>query len=107
MKPRRNPLEKEHFLEGVRQRWAAVFTAIGLGIVVASCYNIIDKPEPFLQYFLSVGVTFILGASASDVMKSWKVSSETVNKNETVEENITESHYEKVDIKEEKLLTVK
>jgi hypothetical protein len=41
----------------------------------ATAYGLVRDPAPFLQFFLSVGVTFILGASASSVMNSWKVNS--------------------------------
>ena len=93
---RRHPLAKEHFLEGNRQRWAAVFTCIGLGVMIATAYGKVKDPAPFLQFFLSIGVTFILGASATAVMNSWKVSSSsttaelTEDRREERSETITE-----------------
>lgn len=74
---KRNPLDKQNFLQGNRQRWCLIFTVIGLIIMVATSYGWITNPEPFLQFFLSIGVSFILGASASAVMNSWRASSST------------------------------
>ena len=102
-KKRRNPLEKEHFLEGIRQKWSAIFTAIGLLIMVATAYGHLKDPAPFLQFFLSIGVTFVLGASASAVMASWKTSSsaqsQTINatENQTLNENRNENLTEKIE----------
>jgi len=100
-KIRRHPLAKERFFEGNRQRWAGIFTVIGLLVMVATSYGWIKDPAPFLQFFLSIGVTFILGASATAVMNSWKVQSsttsltedktETETQTETRNENITYS----------------
>ena len=79
MKPRRNVFDKERFLEGNRQKWAGLFTLMGLLVLVSSAYGWVKDPAPFLQFFLSIGVTFILGASASDVIKSWKTDSSSRN----------------------------
>ena len=79
MKPRRNAFDKERFLEGNRQKWAGLFTLMGLLVLVCSAYGWVKDPAAFLQFFLSIGVTFILGASASDVMKSWKTDSSSKN----------------------------
>jgi len=92
-KTRRHPLAKEHFCEGNRQRWAAIFTALGLLVMLATSYGWIRDPAPFLQFFLSIGVTFILGASASAVMNSWKVNSQatTLDESETRREELAEN----------------
>jgi len=90
-KQRRHPLAKEHFLEGNRQRWAAIFTALGLLVMLATSYGWIKDPAPFLQFFLSIGVTFILGASATAVMNSWKVSSTTLDESQSRREELDES----------------
>lgn len=105
-KPRRHPLAKERFFEGNRQRWAGIFTFIGLLIMVGTGYGWIKDPAPFLQFFLSVGVTFILGASATSVMNSWRTQSDSaqeimksdqdinetqnINRNENLNETINE-----------------
>jgi hypothetical protein len=92
-KQRRHPLAKEAFFEGNRQRWAGIFTLIGLLVMVATSYGWIKDPAPFLQFFLSIGVTFILGASATAVMNSWKVNSQatTLDESETRREELAES----------------
>jgi hypothetical protein len=69
-------------------------------VMVATAYGKVKDPAPFLQFFLSIGVTFILGASATAVMNSWKVSSEATTQDltevktdteiETKNENITQ-----------------
>lgn len=109
MKPRRNVFDKERFLEGNRQRWAGVFTLMGIMVLVCSAYGWVKDPAPFLQFFLSIGVTFILGASASDVMKSWKTDSSsrnettvtTNNDNVKVSINKKEDTTSKVDIRQD------
>lgn len=73
--------EKQTFMSGVRQKWCAVFTTIGLFIMVATSYGWIKNPEPFLHFFLSVGVTFILGISATAVVNSWKTEHSSENAN--------------------------
>jgi len=78
-KLRKHPLSEPRFLEEPKQIWCGVFTAIGLLIMGATSYGFLKDPSPFLQFFLSIGVTFILGASASSVMNSWKTQSTTAN----------------------------
>lgn len=103
MKQRRHPLAKERFLEGNRQRWAAIFTAIGLLVMLCTSYAWIKDPAPFLQFFLSIGVTFILGASATAVMNSWKVNSQNVT--ETLDESSKEQLSEEKNITEKQEIT--
>ncbi len=90
-KPRLHPHDKERFMEGTRQKWCAVFAAIGLLILAMSSYGKVRDPAPFLTFFTGIGVTFILGASASSVMASYKVDSKNSTVNEKVEEVETES----------------
>jgi len=75
--PKRSIWQKEKFLQGSRQAWCGIFTTIGLIILVMSSYSVLKNPEIFLEFFLSLGVTFILGASASDVIKSYKMNPPT------------------------------
>lgn len=77
MKTRLHPLDKPFFLESINQKWCAIYTVIGLGVMMASAYGLIHDPAPFLGYFTGIGVTFILGASGSDIMKAYKVESYT------------------------------
>ncbi len=97
-KPKRKILEKDDFMSGNRQKWAAIFCSLGVVIMVCSAYGWLKNPEPFLQFFLSIGVTFILGASASDVMKSWKTTSVSENQNMSSTETITTTESKTVDI---------
>ena len=105
---RKHPLSKERFFEGVRQKWCAVFCAIGLAILVMTALGDLKDPAPFLTFFTGIGVCFILGASGSDIMKSYRVETTslkeldeinknetvTVNKNETVSVNIIKKYEE-------------
>lgn len=108
MKPRRNVFDKERFLEGNRQKWAGLFTLMGLLVLICSAYGWVKDPAPFLQFFLSIGVTFILGASVSDVMKTWKTESSsksettvtTNNDNVNVSVQKREDTTSKIDISE-------
>src|SRR6478609_3031356 len=97
MKQRRNNLDKEYFLEGNRQKWCAVYTLIGIIILVCTSLGFVHDPTPFMGYFTGIGVTFILGASATDVMKTYTISSQTYNQHTT----------EEVDIHEERLVMLK
>jgi hypothetical protein len=74
-KQRLHPLDKPFFLESVNQKWAVVFVALGLGVLVLNAYGLLPDPAPYLSYFTGIGVTFILGASGSDIMKAYKVDS--------------------------------
>lgn len=78
MKKRLHPLDKPFFLESVNQKWCVVFVIIGLSVLTANAYGLIPDPAPFLSYFTGIGVTFILGASGSDIMKAYKVDSYNV-----------------------------
>ncbi len=69
---RRTALEKEHFLEGTRQKWAGIFTVVGLIVMVANGYGFCKDAPPFLSYFTGIGITFILGASANALMQTWR-----------------------------------
>ncbi len=68
---RRHPLAKEHFLEGTRQKWMCVFLTCGAGIAFMTAHYGID-PEPFMQFLTVACMTFVVGASASSVMKEYK-----------------------------------
>ncbi len=72
---RRKILAKEHFLEGHRQKWAGIFVSLGILVMILTSYGVIKDPAPFLGYFTGIGVSFILGASGSEIMKAYKVES--------------------------------
>lgn len=86
---RRSPLDKERFMEGNRQKWCAIFSTIGVAVMISNAYGLLEDPAPFLQFFLSIGVTFILGASATAVMNSWKVNSSASSRDTTIREDKT------------------
>lgn len=82
----RDPLGKETFLGGNRQKWCLVFLASGLLVLVANVIfpGVVD-PVPYMNFLLALGTTFILGSSASDWAKTQRVGSlrETEVKEET------------------------
>lgn len=95
MDSRRHPLDKQTFGEGVRQKWCAVFCAIGLVILALTSFGILRDPAPFLTFFTGIGVTFILGASADSVMKAYKVESQRREARiETVERQVRPRDFE-------------
>lgn len=110
---KRTPFDKEYFLEGIRQKWAAIFTGIGLLIMLLNATNLIEDPTPFFGYFTGIGVTFILGASASAVMGAYKLNSsnsseQTETKEEVVQKTETKEEVIKnINIKHEQLITIK
>jgi len=80
----RDLLGKEKFMQGNRQRWCLLFVICSF-IVLASTILFAVDPVPFMNFFLALGTTFILGSSASDWAKSQRVGSlrETEVKEET------------------------
>lgn len=69
MAKRRNPLAKERFLEGNRQRWAVLLILCGGGILFANSRISDFDPEPYLTFLTMIGCVFLLGMSADSVMK--------------------------------------
>jgi hypothetical protein len=92
-KERRNPLDKERWLEGNRQKWALFLFVVGLFTLGLTSFGFIHDPAPFLGYFSGIGITFILGASADSFMKIFKIDSTTQNNHQHTEVN-TNSHSE-------------
>ena len=68
---RRHPLAKERFLEGTRQKWMLLFLIFASGVAFMSAYYGID-PEPFMRFLTIACLAFVIGASASSVMKEYK-----------------------------------
>lgn len=68
-KPRRDPIAKERFLEGNRQRWALLLIACAAGVLVANVYLPTLDPEPYLTFLTMIGCVFLLGMSADSLMK--------------------------------------
>jgi hypothetical protein len=75
MNHRRDPLDKEKFLEGNRQRWAVIFLLCGAGVLVSNIILPSLDPVPYMQFLMAIGSLFILGASASDWVKTYQVTS--------------------------------
>lgn len=80
----RDPLATQGFMSGNRQKWCAIFVVCAFVVLAATVAFGID-PLPFMNFFLALGTTFILGSSASDWAKSQRVGSlrETEVKEET------------------------
>ena len=91
---RRDPLDKEKFLEGNRQRWAVIFLLCGAGVLVANTMMPSLDPVPYMQFLMAIGSLFILGASASDWVKTYQVTSvrNTQIKEETKREVVQNNH---------------
>ena len=86
----RDPLGKEKFMQGNRQKWAVVFLLFGTGVFFATILNPGFDPTPFMQFLLAIGSLFILGSSADSWVKAYKVGSlrETQVKEETKRQTI-------------------
>jgi len=64
----RNPLHKEDFLQGTRQKWFAVLLAFAIVILFCDTKAEID-PSAYLEFLTITGSIFILGASADSLLK--------------------------------------
>lgn len=82
---KRDPLEKENFLEGTRQKWAIIFLLLGGGVFIGNILVPSLDPVPFMQFLLAIGSLFILGASGDSWVKAYSVKSirETQSREET------------------------
>tara|TARA_R110002167_G_scaffold45083_1_gene135543 strand:+ start:21047 stop:21436 length:390 start_codon:yes stop_codon:yes gene_type:complete len=82
---RRGPLEKEHFLEGIRQKWAVLFLLCGGLVLGVHLWVGNFDPTPYMQFLVTIGSLFILGASGDSWVKAYSVKSitETEAKEET------------------------
>ena len=69
---RRHPLEQPFFCESSTQKWAAVFVAIGIALVIADGFGVVHHFEAACTFFLTIGSTFILGSSAADSLRITK-----------------------------------
>lgn len=70
MKPERNALSKQRFLQGVRQKWAVVFLLWGFAILIVSMFYPHVTVSPFLSYGGMIGTSFILGLSVDSAIKT-------------------------------------
>ena len=65
---KRNPLDKETFLQGNRQKWLVVALVCGFGVMVAHIIWKIE-PIPFMTFLTTTFGLFIFGASADSALK--------------------------------------
>lgn len=105
-KQRRHALDKTFFLESNREKWCLIFTVIGILTMICTAYGLIKDPAPFLTFNLSLGVTFILGASADSVMKAWKVDSANTTQTTVTTQNINSDKNVTVSIDSKKEETI-
>jgi hypothetical protein len=67
-------LESQRFMSGLRQKWCAIFVICAFIVMIATItYNI--DPSPFMNFFLAIGTTFILGESVTSFAKTHSVGS--------------------------------
>lgn len=64
----RNPLQKEAFLQGNRQKWFGVLLVFCVGILMCDAKYDIDAAS-YLNFLTITGSIFILGASADSMIK--------------------------------------
>jgi len=82
----RDPLDKENFLCGNRQRWAVIFILCGAIVLFVNIFIGVEfEPSPYMQFLIAIGSLFILGASGDSWLKTYSAKSikETVVKEET------------------------
>jgi hypothetical protein len=71
----RDPLDKEKFFQGVRQKWAAIFLVCGAGVLTCNLYQPSLDFAIYMQFLLAIGSLFILGASGDSWVKAYSVKS--------------------------------
>jgi UDP-N-acetylmuramyl pentapeptide phosphotransferase/UDP-N-acetylglucosamine-1-phosphate transferase len=64
----RNPLDKEKFLGGNRQKWMGVLLFYSILMATLQIKYQID-PSPYIQYAMTLGSLFILGGSVDSYLK--------------------------------------
>jgi hypothetical protein len=76
MSVKRDPLDKENFFTGNRQRWSAIFIACMFVVLFVNVYiGVSFDPAPYCQFLLAIGSLFILGASGDSWVKAYSVKS--------------------------------
>lgn len=64
----RNPLQKESFLQGTRQKWFCVLLVFCVMILLVDARSDIDAAA-YLNFLTITGSIFIIGASADSMLK--------------------------------------
>lgn len=73
---KRDPLDKERFFEGIRQKWCAIFLSSCFAVLFVNIYvGVKFDPTPYMQFLLAIGSLFILGASGDSWVKAYSVKS--------------------------------
>jgi hypothetical protein len=73
-KATRDALAKDGFMKSTRQIWCAVFVGCAFIVMLATiAYGI--EPSAFMNFFLAIGTTFILGESVTSFAKTQSASS--------------------------------
>ena len=79
MNARRNPLDKQRFGEGNRQKWAMVLLLLAMALLVANVYAPHIDPAPYLGFLTTIGAVFLLGMSVDSAMKINKAPTQPPN----------------------------
>jgi hypothetical protein len=64
----RNPLNKEKFLGGNRQRWTGILLLYSI-VIAAFQINFSIDPSPYISFALTIGSLFILGGSVDSFLQ--------------------------------------
>jgi hypothetical protein len=100
----RDPLEKEKFMEGNRQKWAAIFLFSGAVVLFVNIWiGLQFDPDPYMQFLLGVGSLFILGASGDSLMKTY--SAKKIKEAEVMEETKRITPQQDVSIPEDNVVS--
>jgi hypothetical protein len=64
----RNPLDKECFLCGNRQKWTGILLLYGILLMILQIVCKLDT-APYIQYAMTLGSLFLVGGSVDSAMK--------------------------------------
>jgi len=83
----RDPLAKQDFLKGTRQKWFAVLLVLMVVILICDTYSDLPDADAYLNFLTITGSVFILGASVDSAMK-------IRNRNKYQDPYIEETHHD-------------
>jgi hypothetical protein len=87
MKKREPTLNKESFLQGMRQKWTGILLLYSLLILFAEVKWGI-APSPYMEFAMTIGSLFILGGSVDSFLKinaAKKIEEEKIKRNESTD----------------------
>lgn len=84
----RNPLDKDKFLGGNRQKWTAIFLTYSIIFAILHIKYQLDV-SPFMNFALTIGSLFMVGSSVDSYQKINAAKTFEPNTNKT-----NENHYE-------------